>query len=382
MQTFSQFALALATFTVLSACHTPAPVAVDAHPTPTPAAHEAHSAFGRKLQQALETAAAGMPGAVMHVESPAHGTWAGATGYLDPERRVPMAADAPMRIGSITKTYTAALVLLAVEDGKWSLDDPIARHLPPGRAPRLPHLEVITLRQCLNHTSGLFDYTDDQAFKAAMLQDGARARSVDELLAAAARNQPAFAPGEGVAYCNTSYLLLGLALEQAYGQSFSDLVAARLTVPLGLKRTEMPASEVMPGGVRGFLPARGADPRRDSTAFHPSLAGTGGGMVATAGEVATFMRAVLDGDLLRPASREAMKQLIPAGRPQQHYGLGLEAIEMGDAMLVGKGGAINGFSSLALRLPDGTMLVVWANEGPGGQASQLAMAAIEALGQP
>lgn len=117
-----------------------------------------------------------------------------------------------MRIGSVTKVFTAVLVMQPVEEGRWALDDAIAPHLPAETASRLPNLDRITFRQLLNHTSGLFDYVTDPSFSAEMRQDATRARSVDELLAVAARHQPAFAPGAGVGYTNTSYLLLGLAL--------------------------------------------------------------------------------------------------------------------------------------------------------------------------
>lgn len=156
----------------------------------------------------------------------------------------------------------------------------------------------------------------------------------------------------------------------------------RIAEKAGLTATTMPDTTALPGGSRGYFTPGWFQEAEEATAFHPSLAGAGGGLVATAEDLGRFMQALNDGRLVKPASLEAMQQLIPTKRSGEYYGLGLEGVDTDAGRAIGKMGGINGFSTLAIRLPDGTVIVAMANQGPGSQAAMLALAALEALTKP
>ena len=155
-------------------CGNAAPVAIIEQTVPAPAASA--------LQATLGGLGGRAPGAVLRVASPARGTWVGTVGQADLGAAVPMPADGVVRVGSITKTCLTVLARQAVQEGRWQLDGPVGPALPEGEAGRFPHLERITIRQLLNHTSGHANYTLDGEVQAESVRNPSRAWRVDELL--------------------------------------------------------------------------------------------------------------------------------------------------------------------------------------------------------
>ena len=140
------------------------------------------------------------------------------------------------RIGSITKTMTATVILQLVQEGKLSLDDPISKYRPD-----VPNGDNITIAQLLDMRSGLAGYTENPMFQQAVDDDPERIWTPDELLALAFSAPPLFPPGTAWQYSNTNYVLLGLVMEDVTGQSVAELFQERLFDPLGLDGTVMPA---------------------------------------------------------------------------------------------------------------------------------------------
>ena len=169
------------------------------------------------------------PGALVGVWTGSGTTLVKAYGLArtDPERA--MRAGIDFRAGSVTKTFTGNLALQLVDQGRLSLEDPVSKYVEG-----VPDGERITVRMLLNHSSGLFNYGADMALNETITADPHKVWTPAELVAAAVSNPPYFPPGEGCAYSNTNYVLLGMIVEKVTGRGFEDELAAGITGPLGL----------------------------------------------------------------------------------------------------------------------------------------------------
>jgi D-alanyl-D-alanine carboxypeptidase len=258
---------------------------------------------------------AGAPGVVVLARRGAH-TRRLARGYADRATQRPMRAGDRFRIGSLTKTFTATVVLQLAGERKLSLDDTVERWLPG----LVPGGEQITVRHLLNHTSGLFNYTGDERVLEGMLSDRRRAWSPRELVAIATAHTPAFAPGTRWAYSNTGYIVLGLMAEAADGRSLAAQLRARIFAPLKLRHTSFDSGPQIAGryahGYFGFPRAH------DVSVLNPTGAWAAGAMVSTAADVGRFYRALLRGRLLRPEEMRAMTTTVPIV-PGAGFGLGI-----------------------------------------------------------
>ncbi len=173
--------------------------------------------------------AAGAPGVLVVVREDGK-VRSEARGFADRSRSIPMRADQRFRVGSITKTFVAALVLQLVEDGTLRLDDTVERWLPG----LVPAGRAITVRDLLSHTAGLFDYVEDDR----VLRNHERRWTPRELVSIAVAHAPERSPhGQSFAYSSTNYLVLGLIVEEAGGESLDHQLRERLFAPLGLRRT-------------------------------------------------------------------------------------------------------------------------------------------------
>jgi D-alanyl-D-alanine carboxypeptidase len=241
-----------------------------------------------------------------------------ARGFADRSRSSRMRADERFRIGSITKTFVATLVLRLVEDGRLRLDDPVERWLPS----LIPRGQEITVRHLLSHTAGLFDYVEDPR----VFRDPVRRWRPSELVSLAIAHPPVHAPpGRSFAYSSTHYLVLGLIAEEAGGAPLGRQLRERLFGPLGLHRTSF-----VPGVIRGRHVHGHRAPSHQGivtgapvdTSEQPAWwTWAAGGIVSTADDLQRFFAALLRGRVLSPALLREMKTLVPAGR--QRYGFGI-----------------------------------------------------------
>lgn len=279
--------------------------------------------------------------------------WAGGSGVQDLDSRRPVDPGGHFRVGSVTKTFVSTVVLQLVEDGKLALDDSVERHLPG----MVPGGGRITVRQLLNHTSGLFDYAEalDLASPAFAAEGRYRTYTPEELVAVAAARDPYFAPGAGWRYSNTNYILAGLIIEKLTGSSWRDEVQRRILDPLGLESTSSPGTgTTLPDPhAHAYLPA-GQGELVDITDSNPSWAGAAGDMVSTNADLNRFYRALLAGELLGPELLAEMKRPVATGAPGMSYGLGLiqTALPCGGSAW-GHNGGINGFVTDVSQSSDG-----------------------------
>ena len=178
-----------------------------------------------------------------------HGVVQFAVGLADLRPRRDLEPGDEFRVGSITKTFMAALVLQLVAERRLALDDSVDRWLPG----QVPNGSAITVRMLLDHSSGLPDYTDDPVLTDLRQGRAPRLRTPEQLLAMGARQKPLFAPGTAWAYSDTNYIALGLILQKVTHRSVRQLVEERISRPLGLRHTYLGAGP----GFRGAPYAHG-----------------------------------------------------------------------------------------------------------------------------
>lgn len=315
------------------------------------------------LQQGVSAiVAAGAPGALAVVRD-GSGVSIARAGVSRLGGHRPIGPDDPFRVGSLTKTFVASLVLQLVAEGRLGLDDTLERRLP-GAVPRGGE---ITVRQLLRHTSGLPDLgtgRDGSALLARLRADRRHVFTPAELVRSVAREPLRFRPGGGWAYSNTGYILLGLIAEKVTGKGLEQVLRERIFAPLRLDRTRVGSGAALPAGaVRGYLPpgnpflrARGGRPV-DVTETNPSWTWAAGAIVSTATDVDRFYRALLAGRLVPRRLLGEMTAARPIGG-SAGYGLGLLRLGTPCGPLFGHDGEIFGYTTLAAATPGGRRSIV------------------------
>lgn len=331
-------------------------LAVPAVAAPSGAGH-------RATREAVESVVrAGVPGVTVTARD-ARGTWSATAGTGDLRTGKPRSAHDRYRVGSITKTFVATVLLQLEAEGRLSLDDSVEKWLPGLVRGNGYDGGRITLRQLLNHTSGIFNYTADEEFgRAYFLKDGFFEHRYDrrtprELVALALTHKPDFEPGTSWNYSNTNYVLAGMVIEKVTGRPYGEAISRRVIKPLRLTATSVPGDSVrVPGpSSRAYSKlAETADgPTYDVTAMNPSIAWSAGEMISDSDDLNRFYSALLRGRLLPREQLAEMTRTVPVGG-STGYGLGLTRTELSCGVTVwGHGGGIHGSVSEALTTRDG-----------------------------
>jgi D-alanyl-D-alanine carboxypeptidase len=324
-----------------SAAAEPAAPAAPVSPAATPATPP-----DRDLRDALDAlVGAGATGAELRLDDGRRTTrLAAGLARLDPPAR--LRPDARVRVGSVTKTFVATVVLQLAAERRLRVDDTVEQHLPG----LVPDGDEITLRMLLGHTSGLFDVVSDQAFFAGVLTDPLREYTPRQLVAIATAHDAVFDPGERWGYSNTNYILLGLVVEQVTRRPVDDAVRRRIIEPLGLRDTRQPGRDPELRGrfAHGYLPPAltGRPGYTDITRLSPTALGAAGDLVSTPDDVRRFFRALLGGRLLPPRRLAEMKRTREA-RPGWDYGLGLYRMDTPCGPVWGNDGGAPGYETVA-----------------------------------
>lgn len=298
-------------------------------------------------------------------------------------QQVPVPRDGRVRAGSNTKTFTAVVVLQLVAEGAVELDAPIERYLPGLVRGEGVDAGAITVRQLLQHTSGLPNYTEYLG-----LDDFTKIRhrffQPHDLLAAALAHPAKFPPGTRWEYSNTNYLLAGLLVERVTGRPVQEQITERVIRKAGLRDTYWP----QPGDqtIQGPHPlgyaigGAAAGDVVDATEMDPSWGGAAGQLISTPGDLARFDRALLDGKLLPPPQLAEMRKTVDAPLlPGWRYGLGLFRVPLScGGEYWGHGGDIQGFETRGGATDDGRSvgLAVTALPGTFGDAGKAAEAVV------
>jgi D-alanyl-D-alanine carboxypeptidase len=305
----------------------------------------------------LSVVARDVPGVSLTVERDGEPIYAGTAGVASTEQQTPLTARHRFRLGSVAKPFAATVVLQLVEEGVLSLDDTVAKWLDDPAVGRIPNVDRITLRQLLNHTSGIYDYADEadsplwQVYLGSN-PDWSKVWTLPELLAFAdgANHAPYFEPGVSWAYSNTGYVLLGLIVEQATGHRLADELRDRVFEPLGLKETFLAEGGTIPDGAVDCYQALDGD-LVNVTEINLSWAWACGWVVSSMADFARFGRAVLDKELLSPVSSKEMFGFVPDPRFEAiGWGMGVWSGATSHGDMVGLGGDGPGFTANLSRL--------------------------------
>ncbi|GAA0441702.1 serine hydrolase domain-containing protein [Streptomyces sp. NPDC046215] len=336
---------------------TPAQAASDAAPT-----RGGHRATQRAMDEAVK---AGVPGITAQARD-TDGVWKSASGVGDLTSGAPRGKDDKFRVGSITKTFVATVLLQMEAEGRLSLDDTVEHQLPGVVRGNGNDGSRITVRQLLSHTSGLFDYMADDEYRKTYLEGEGYLRHrydtvpPEEHVKIALSHEPLFTPGAQpkFSYSNTNYILAGLIVEKAGGRSYEEEVRDRIIRPLGLKNTSNPGNSIhLPRpSSRGYAKLFTSAPDRieDITEMNGSQGWADGDIISTAGDLNRFYSALLRGKLLPPKQLKAMKTVAAPGPGSKSYGLGLQRFETSCGTSVwGHGGGMVGWLSMAVTTEDG-----------------------------
>ncbi|WP_233434192.1 serine hydrolase domain-containing protein [Nocardia yamanashiensis] len=307
----------------------------------------------------------GLPGAQV-VVSDRGGSWVASAGVGDVEQRTPFPDEGRVRIGSNTKTFTATVILQLVAEGKVDLDAPVERYLPGVVRGQGFDGNRITIRNLLQHTSGLPEYGEliDPQLRANPLTQFDTGELVRRALALPA----VFEPGAQWSYSNTNYLVAAMVIEQVTASTIDRQITSRIIEPLGLRATYYPArgeTVLRDPHPSGYLLVDGK--QTDITRLEVSGAGAAGAMVSTGADLNTFFTALLSGRLLPPAQLAEMKRTvtIDAPGPPLGYGLGLMHRELSCGKDTwGHGGDIDGFQTRGGVTADGRAVTVSVNQIP------------------
>jgi D-alanyl-D-alanine carboxypeptidase len=333
MNTRRWIAIGLAAVTAAAAATTTA-TAATAATTPVQ-----HAYSQQDLQRDLDAiTATGVPGVLAEVRTGAR-ELRGTSGVADLDSRTPVNSNGFFRIGSNTKTFLSVVVLQLAEDHRLSLDDTVGRWLPGVVHGNGNDGGKITVRELLQHTSGLHNYTDDlqaqitspEAYRKLEFHQFSR----QDLLDIALAHRPDSAPGTAWNYSNTNYILLGMIIEKVTRDSWEDQVTRRIIVQLGLHHTYAPGTSTrLPRPhATGYL-IFDKNTRVDTTAENMSWAGSAGALISTAADLTRFWSAIGRGALLDPAQTREMRDTVPATGGDSasvagsRYGLGIFRIPL------------------------------------------------------
>ncbi|MFF5971250.1 serine hydrolase domain-containing protein [Streptomyces sp. NPDC012769] len=350
-----------------AAAPTPAPA-----PAPAPQADPAPAPDMKGVVAALEAAMAeGAPGAMARYSGP-DGVRSRTVGVRDRATGAPMDIHARFRIGSVSKTFSAVVLLQLVEEGRLKLDDPVNRLLP-GLLPD----DRVTVRHLLTHRSGLADYTDKMFEHTVPGFEAVRNRvfSYQELVDLSLAEPRTIEPGASYAYSNTNFVVVGMLIEKLTGRPVADAYERRIIKPLKLRGTSYvhPDTRIKGLHVRGHLhPDEAGAPLVDSTEQTVSWAQSAGAVLSTPADLNTFMSALMRGRLLSPAMLDAMTTVTPTEPTgARAYGLGLRRYTMSCGVQVfGHTGTVQGYYTYAFATRDGRRsLSALANTSNHGAAN-------------
>ncbi|MFQ5605649.1 MAG: serine hydrolase domain-containing protein [bacterium] len=332
--------------------------------------HPRGAAFQNLLDDYI---ASGFPGLVMFVKSP-EGMWNGAAGYARLETKERMTPAHLFPSGSNGKPYTAAAVMLLVEDGKIELDTKINQYLPRRITDKIGNGNTATVRQLLNHTSGIKHFFDEITLWLDMMNGPTRSISTEYFLELIYGDPPYFPAGQGYHYSSTNYVLLALIMDHVLGESHAKFVSERIIRPLRLVNTyykNEPGYPDPPGLVNVYADLRDNGQLQNISdvlaAGLPATVGTAG-YIASSYDYARFFEALLDGELVSEASLNAMTTDASGGG----YGFGLWIANLRYGKLISHDGATVGAQTNRLYYVDrDTYIVLLANGIGSGEEGRL-----------
>jgi D-alanyl-D-alanine carboxypeptidase len=299
---------------------------------------------------------AGAPGVVIEV-SDEDGARSGTAGVGNLRTGAEPDPDGRFRTGSLTKSFTATMVLQLVEEGLVDLDAPVDDYLPG----LLPYEEPVTVRELLQHRSGLYNYAETLWPDPQAVREGRFEHYEPSELVGIATAHP-LEPTE-FAYSDTGYIVLGMLIEEVTGNRIRTELAQRILRPVGLGETYLAGDfPLLPNPAMRGYEAVGQGPLTDLTVYNMSVSWTTGAIVSTSDDLNRFYRALVTGELLGDEQLAQMQETVPAF-PGFAYGLGLAGTEVCGQQIWGHVGGAQGYLSYSFSSADGArQITVTANQ--------------------
>lgn len=283
-------------------------------------------------------------------------------GFADLETQKKNNAPTKFRIGSISKTFTAALILKAADEGRLDIHKSIENFFP-----KLKNADKITIQDLLNHHSGIFSITDDPDY----LTWHTKAHSGAEMLDKIYTYEPAFEPGIRGEYSNSNYVLLTLILENVYGKSFGEILNEEIVQPLGLKNTQFGGKINLKNNEANSYTYQREWVKESETDMSIPLGA--GGIISTPADIIKFGEALFAGKIISQKHLENMKTI------KDDYGLGIFEIPFYEKKAYGHTGGIDGFSSMWGYFPNEKVSFALTSNGSNFNNNDIAIAILSSV---
>ncbi len=272
--------------------------------------------------------------------------YARSIGYADAAAGTKINEASKFRIGSISKTFTASMIFKAIDEKKLSLDEKLAKFFPA-----VPNASKITIGNLLGHSSGLHNFTNDEAYASYMETPKTQA----EMVAIIVKGGTDFEPGTSASYSNANYLLLGYILEKVYKKPYSEILAEKIVKPLGLKNTYYGSKINTARNEVNSYEFSGKWEKHPETDM--SIPGGAGAVVSNSGDLSKFIEALFAGKVVSKESLDKMKTIYGG------YGMGLFEFPFGAQKSYGHTGGIDAFSSMLCYFPEKKITVAMVSNG-------------------
>lgn len=296
------------------------------------------------------------PGVIVYIAYPDEAFYAVA-GLANLETGESIAAGDLFRIASVSKPLVSAVVLQLAEAGMIDLDAPIADYIPADLAARIDNAETATVRQMLQMTSGIVNYTESDAFDDAVFDDPGYMWTAEETLTFIYDDVAYFAPGADYYYSNSNYTLAQVLIETVTGNSLADELESRIFAPAGMDSCYLETPDAFAEGiVRGYQVSEDGG-FEDITEINDGVGLGDGGIVCSAADLAKFLPALMDGVYLDDELLDQMLDTVDDGEGG-NYGLGIGYDETDYGMVVNHDGATSGFQSSMSYFPDDEVVIV------------------------
>jgi D-alanyl-D-alanine carboxypeptidase len=332
--------------------------------------HPKHSLYQSSLETYQKNSNA--PGSIMLMKRTNEAVWIGATGYANLEHQTNMRTNQQFRVGSITKMFTAVIIMQLVNEGKLTLESKLSNYIP-SLAKYVDNREDVTIRHLLGHLSGIVDPPNESLqYQSDILNHPVQMASMTieaKMKKYVAGKKLKFQPGSSYSYSNTNYWLLGAIAEELTGKTLETLFRERIYTPLNMKDSYLKVKDDR-NVARGYVDLYNNGQLIDVTIFDKAEGEeeADGGLISTAEDLYKFMTGLFNGQLLPNTWVEEMKrqQLADCNTPECEYGLGLEIWRTKAGLAYGHNGALLGIEANVLFYPEKkSITVLFKNNGNG-----------------
>jgi D-alanyl-D-alanine carboxypeptidase len=315
----------------------------------------------------------GVVGITMSVYKPKNGIWLGASGKADIDINIDMKPCHLLRMGSTVKMFTATLILKLQEEGKLKLDDKISSYLSGDNIDKIENADKATIRQLLQHSSGINNYIQSLKFQTASLNDLLKEWNANDLLQYTYNKNAYFTPGDDLRYSNSGYILLGLLIEKIEGKPLYQVFDEKLFLPIGLSSTSFAGKNPVPNGIaRGYIDIYSNLQVIESTYYSGwDYFTADGGLISNSYDMNVFFRALMNGKIIRTVSLNEMfswkqQKVIDKDFFPISYGLGIFKIETPQGIAYMHSGDAIGYYANMIYFPnDSTTLIYAVNSNYG-----------------